>query len=187
MHACLPADVLGHHVRACRATCHMAARATCRRHGSLQAVRKEKKSHQQDGRSALKSLGRSSSVIAELWRGFGVHTTPRVPYLDQFPPYVARAMLMHAEVADFSAGDVIVRHEAGAEWSREQGAAYDVFVVLHGRVDVHSSAESAARDTAVVRCRSQALRTVCFPSETRSGVHPKLHVHATFANACAID
>lgn len=118
-------------------------------------MRTEKKSHQQGGDAALTSLGRSSSVVAELWRSFGMPYKPCVPYLDQFPPYVARAMLMAAQVEDACQGEVIVQHDAGADRPKEEEAR-GVFVVLHGRVDIHSAVASAARDAALVRDRWHA-------------------------------
>jgi hypothetical protein len=110
---------------------------------SLCAQAKKVSKAQQDAHDFVRQLATTSGAIEKRWKELGVPRGPRVAYLQQFPPFVMRQFLAQAELIHAAPGDILV---SGEMVGRKGG----VFLVLHGRVDLHSRWPSAARDASIV-------------------------------------
>jgi hypothetical protein len=98
---------------------------------------------QQTARTFLRQLANTAGAIEKRWKELGVPNSPSVAYLKQFPAFVVRHLLAHAELIHAKPGDVIV---SGNMEDRAGG----LFLVLHGRVELHSHWVSTARDASIV-------------------------------------
>jgi hypothetical protein len=98
---------------------------------------------QQTALTFVRQLANTAGAMEKRWKELGAPSSPSVAYLQQFPPFVVRHLLAHAELVHANPGDVLV---SGNMEDRAGG----FYLVLHGRVELHSHWTSAARHAPIV-------------------------------------
>ena len=83
-----------------------------------------------------------TEAVLTLWRSHGVPNAPVVPFLEQFPAFAVRRLLAAARRLELERGTVLAEPDDDTD---------GVYVLLDGRVDLHSWIASAHRDAELVR------------------------------------